>query len=113
MAKFNEHMAPRSSNGSRKDNLELILYRLDELRDMFDHNSKQQADASAAAAKAHRENTIAIVKLESKVKELEKDFIDHFDKKVDPVKVDWAKGAVAVLGVLATVIALIVAVRGN
>jgi len=105
-------MAPRNQTTANNDNLELILYRLDELREMFDRNSKQQAEAAAAGAKAHRENTIAIVKLESKVLELEKDFVNHFKEKAPKKNEDnYIKVILAVVSFLGTILAAYIAIK--
>jgi len=105
-------MTPRTNTNSNKDNVALILYRLDELKDQMERNYQEQIKANARSAEAHSANTLAIARLEDKVTNLEKDFNAHFDSTKDKPVTDWAKVLVGIFGALATLIAGYVAIKG-
>ena len=103
-------MTPRNTN---KDNLELILYRLDELKETIDRNYQAQIEANQRSSEQHSANTLAIARLENKVAHLEKDFLAHFDDtKSKKITTDWAKVLVGIFGALATLIAGYIAIKG-
>jgi hypothetical protein len=104
------------NNNTNKANLELILYRLDELKESVDKNYLAMLEANERNTKAHSDNTLAIAMLEQQVAQLEQDFKQHFKNEL-PVKLpdttDWAKVMVAIFGAIATIIAGYIAIKGS
>lgn len=104
-------MTPRNTN---KDNLELILYRLDELKETIDRNYQAQIEANQRSTEQHSANTLAIARLESKVAALEKDFLAHFDdtkKKTLNGTDGYIKVLLGIVSFLGTILAAYIAIK--
>lgn len=100
------------TKNTNKDNLELILYRLDELKETIDRNYQAQIEANRRSAEQHSANTIAIARLESKVSQLEKDFLAHFDKKSEKEEDGgYIKILLGIVSFLGTILAAYIAIK--
>lgn len=106
-------MTPRQTN-TNKDNVALILYRLDELKEQMERNYQEQIKANAHSVEAHSNNTLAIARLESKVTNLEKDFLAHFDdtrKKPVYSSDGYIKVLLGIVSFLGTILAAYIAFK--